>query len=367
MIKMKKKYKVSTSKKNLQLLNHYNLKHVRLKEDRIEFITDSETFEKIKDILDLNYLDLTTTAFRQLFKKHLITIIGAILIFLALVNQSVSIVEVRFTNPDTFDQEVVDYLDRYYRRVGPFSYLNENLNTINFDLRSEFYQYEWIGIRKRGAVLYLDIKKLVNPPKVEDDAPGSYYAKYDGIIQRYHIERGVVVVQEEQYVSRGELLISGDIVHYNNEIEKVRAKGYVIAEVLQYKDYTIKKSQSEVKRSGKMEIVKDYYLFGIKISKDKSDFDSFDVEAGKDTNFFDIIKTKKYYRYETKEIKNTYNSNQAVEYAKSFVYKEFRNSKINEFEKIIFNNLVKIEEDDNYYYVRLIVKSYQNIAVFVKD
>ena len=66
---------------------------------------------------------------------------------------------------------------------------------------------------------------------MEDKTPGSIYAKESGIVKKYHVERGLVLVQEEVYVEKGTLLISGELIHLDSTVENIRAKGYVIAEV----------------------------------------------------------------------------------------------------------------------------------------
>lgn len=362
-----KRYYITTSIANLAFLNKLKIKKLQINDAQVGFYTDKESYLKLKDQIEIKVQDIHQEKFLIILKKHLITIIGCLLIILALINQSISVVAVRFTYEDTYNPEIVDYLEQYYHKVGPFRYLNDNLTNINYNLRSEFYQYEWIGLRKVGSFLYIDIKQINNPPKVDEQAPGSYYARYNGIVKKYHIEKGVVVVQEEQYVSKGELLISGKITHYNNEIENTRAIGYVIAEVLQYKDYQIPKYRTDIERTGKIEKINQYSLFGKTIGKKSITFSHYESAEILNYSILNILQKKTLYAYEIASVSKNYTGDEAILYAKSLVYKEFINQKVNKFEKIIYDNLVKIEEDDEYFYIRLIVKTYQNIAEFKED
>ena len=358
------RYYVKTAKANLPYLNGLQIKDLKEENGNIEFYATEKSLKKIESLIEVESFDRRRHFIARFMRKHLVAVIGCLLIVLALVNLNMSVAAVRFTDSDTYDQEVLTYLEKYYRRVGPFCYLNANLTDINYDLRSTFYQYEWIGVRKNGAVLYLDIKKLTNPPRDEPTAPGALYAKKEGIVKEYHVEKGTVLIQEEQYVNRGDLLISGEVPHYNDVVEWVRAKGYVLAEVLQYHDYTVPKKTSELIRTGRLEIYKAYVLFGRQINKTPSQFENYVVEEGP-TKGGKIFQIKTFYRYEIKEVSTVYNEEEAVEYAKSLVYKEFRHAKTVEKERIVYNRLVRIEADENYYYIRLIVKSYQNIAEFM--
>ncbi|MCK9536977.1 MAG: sporulation protein YqfD [Bacilli bacterium] len=359
-----RRYYVKCGQENIRRLSHLNIKNIKKSEGYFAFYADRKSIEQIKDFPNTEYYDRFRYAVKAIIKKHLIAIIGCLLIVIALVNQNISVAAVRFTDSDTYDEAVLEYLEKYYRRIGPFCYLNANLTDINYDLRSTFYHYEWIGVRKSGAVLYLDIKKLINPPRLEDPTPGALYAETEGIIKKYHVEKGTVVIHEEQYVRPGDLLISGEVVHYNNEIEPVRAKGYVIAEVLKYHDYTVPKTTTDLIRTGKLEIVKAYILCGRQINKTPSQFENYVVEAGaaKGGKLFQI---KTFYRYELKEVTTVYTEEEAVEYSKSLVYKAFRADKTVDKERIVFIKHVRTEQDKDYYYIRLIVKSYQNIARFV--
>jgi sporulation protein YqfD len=359
-----KRYLVKTAKDNLTRLNHFRIRQLRINED-LEFYTDRRNLEAMQKVFELEYVDRYRNAWRSLLRKHLITVIGAVLIMLALINQSQTIRRIEFTDPDTHNEEVLAFLNQYFRRIGPFTYLKGNLTTINNHLRSEFYQYEWIGVRRKGAILYLDIKEIVNNPLPDDKTPGSLYAKESGIVKRYHVESGVVLVQEEVYVEKGTLLISGEIVHYNNRIEQVRAKGYVIAEVLKYYDFKIPKTRSEVIKTGKMQSSKEYFLFSFRLNQKTSFYPEEEVQADDDVLYFGFLHVRKNYHYEIKEVRTDYSPEEAVRYAKTMVTREFRKNKVSKFEKIVYNDLVKIEVGENFYHIRLIVKTYQNIAEFV--
>ena len=92
-----KKYAVSTAKSNLIHLNRFRIKNLRVVEEKLEFITDKRNLEEISKIIPLEYLDLTTSKLKTVVKKHLITIIGTLIIIFALIIQSKSIREVIFT------------------------------------------------------------------------------------------------------------------------------------------------------------------------------------------------------------------------------------------------------------------------------
>jgi len=359
-----KQFYVKTKKGNLRALSGHDLKDLHSDGDYLEFRTNKTSLEIIKDLPETTYYNKSTFLIKEFFKKHIVALIGTLLLILALINQSLSVYSIRFIEEDSYDEEVLNFLEQYYYYIGPFRYLKGNLKDINNDLRSTFYHYEWIALQKSGAILYLDIKEMSNIPIEEDKEIGSLVAKNEGIIKEYHVTKGTVVIQEEKYVNAGDLLISGEVKTYNNEVEFVRATGYVLAEVLEYKDYVIPKKTFALMKTGKIEIYKAYILFGKQINKTPSTFENYLVEEGKEVGG-SAFKIKTFYRYEIKDVTNTYTSDEAISYAKSLVSKEFRNEKTIDKERIIYNKLVRIEEDDDNYYIRLIVKTYKNIAMFL--
>ena len=360
-----KRYLVKTAKENLSFLSHFQIENLKVNEEDLEFYTNYKNLEEMQKIFTLEFTDLFAEKSKNLLRKHLITIIGSLIIMLALINQNYSIRRIEFTNQDTYNEEVLIYLDKYFHKVGPFSYLNTDLTSINNDLRSRFYQYEWIGVHRKGAILYLDIKEIKYKPIEDEKTPGSLIAKESGIVKRYHVEKGIILVQEEVYVEKGSLLISGTITHQDNHQEEIRAKGYVIAEVLKYYDFKIPKMKSESIKTGRMKTSKTYFLLSWKFSKDKKFYNDEEIISNQDQVYLGFLRVKKNYHYEVANIKTIYSAEEAIYYAKSLVNKEFLKNKINEFEKIIYNDLVRIEEDQDYYHIRLIVKRYQNIAEFI--
>lgn len=360
-----KKYNAKTNINNISILSKNKLKDLQIINDEILFKINQTTLEILSNEIELEYEEYQIRKIINTLKKHLITTLGILLIIIALFMQSFGIVGTKFTDPDTYNIAILEHLDKYYKKVGPYLYLNDDLNTINLDLRKTFYQYEWIGVRKEGAYLYLDIKEINNKPIYNNNTPGAYYAETSGIIKKYHVEKGIIMVQEEQYVDKDELLISGNIPKLNNELIRIRAIGYVIAEVLEYRDFVIPKLENKTIRSGKIQVVNNIYIFNKLITKNNNEFAYFEIEEKQKYNFFNFLKNKQITIYEVINIDVKYSIDEAIEYSKSMVKKDFLSKKVNPFEQIIFNELVKTHEDDNYYYIRLIVKSYKNIAKFI--
>lgn len=359
-------YSVELPKNSLDFVNKLNIKDLVIKDDKISFKTDKNSLNILKNKYEYVYFaNNLKSLFKNVISNHIVTLFGMFSFIFVIVFISKTITEIKFTNSNTYNEDVYESVVDNLKKVGPFRFLNKDLNSIDSELKKEFSYYEWIGISKKGTVLIIEIAPSFIDEKInEENLPGSLYAKKDAIIKKYHIEKGIVMVQEEQYVKKGDLLISGDIVHYDNTIEAIHPKGYVIGETLEYYDYKVPKTQTNNIRNGKVEY-KDYYFFKDKmLGKDKFTEEYDEVVK---MNFFNLLFIKRRYYYYREDVKTLYSLEEAESFAKSLIYKEFIKNKTNEQEKIIYIKLARFSEDNDNYYFRFVVKSEERIEEFLTN
>jgi len=355
--------KVKVNAKESSKLSKKNINNIKKKDENLIFYTDESGIKDlISEIENIEYENILKKRIKYFFQKHLITVIALIIIVILLINQSVAITEIRFINYNTYDENVQSFLENKLKKVGPFYYLDDSLNNINFEIKSEFYDYEWISITKNGAYLDVDIKKQKVPgfEDVDDGIVGDYIASRDAIIKAYYVKKGIIFIYESLYVSKGDLLVSGNLKYHLNEIEYIKPQAIIIGEVLEYKSIKVEKNITRTERNGNLIIKNHLSLFNKPVfskSPNETETEKKDV-----LNILDFIKIQKSYYYEVEEVKINYNYDEAFTYAKSLIRKEFPD---NDYEKIIFMKLVSYTEDDNYYDFKFIVKKHENIAQFV--
>ena len=122
------KYLCYTSKTNLEYLSKLKIKNLKVIDEKLEFVCGQETYENLSKLIQIEAIEIGKNKLINLLRKNLITIIGIILIVLALINLDKSVTHIKFSDPDTYNQEVVDYLNKYLKKVGPFYYLKDNLS-----------------------------------------------------------------------------------------------------------------------------------------------------------------------------------------------------------------------------------------------
>lgn len=118
-------------------------------------------------------------------------------------------------------------IDVYKRKVS-FDKLNSIKNKILEDNKDTL---EWIEIREKGCIYYIDVTPRVKSNNnVDNSLPSDIVAEKDGVIKHIVVHRGSKVIDNGDYVKKGDILISGNIIKNENAIDKVHSEGVIYAE-----------------------------------------------------------------------------------------------------------------------------------------
>lgn len=118
-------------------------------------------------------------------------------------------------------------IDVYKRKVY-FDKLNSIKNKILEDNKDTL---EWIEIREKGCIYYIDVTPRVKSNNnVDNSLPSDIVAEKDGVIKHIVVHRGSKIIDNGDYVKKGDILISGNIIKNENVIDKVHSEGVIYAE-----------------------------------------------------------------------------------------------------------------------------------------
>lgn len=254
--------------------------------------------------------------YKLIVKQYLINIIFIFLSIIFIFFVSNLIVDIKY---NIKDQKLIKKInvELSQRGISKFTFKKsyDELEIIkNKILKSLDEDIEWLEITRNGMIYKVDIEKRVDKKPLKKDNYCNVFAKKDGIIKNILISNGVSIVSENDYVKKGDLLISGDIINNEENVGKVCASGIVMGEVW-YKStvkvplVTYKSSRTGKKRNN---IVINYDDYDIKIFRDRLKF----YEAEKKL-FFDALGIKLYleHDYEIKKNKIKLSEKEAVEKA----------------------------------------------------
>lgn len=250
-----------------------------------------------------------------------------------------------------------------YKKKKSFNELNKIKNKI---LKDNEEDLEWIEINEKGCSYNIEVTKRVkNKDSKSDNTPKDIIASKDGLIKYIASTSGVKLKDVNDYVKKGEVLITGNIIKGEDTlITQVEAKGEVYAEVWYTVNITIPFNYVEYVETGKT--INHYYLdiFNKKFTltgkyDSNNTMNTKELVLDKPYLFFKLYKeTKKEYKY--KEFKIDEN----IAYEESLKRSENKiKNKLKDNEYIISKKVLKKEVFRSKMNMEVFFKVYENIGV----
>ena len=195
---------------------------------------DYEKLLKIKSIYDIT--NLGVFGFFKIKKeilknRHILFFIIICFILFIILTNVIFNVEIIHSNRD-----IRNLLNRELKRYGikrlSFKKSYDSLSKIKEKILNKYPdKIQWLEIEEFGTkyIVRTEERKITN--EKEDETPRNIIAKKPGMIKKVIAKKGDIVKDMDDYVEKGELIISGDLI-FNDEIKgKVRADGKVYAEI----------------------------------------------------------------------------------------------------------------------------------------
>lgn len=355
------RYLVSCNIDNLSFVSKLKISNLRLKGDKVYFKTNDLNI--LKD-LEYDYKDLLNLSFKSFFKYNIFILFGFIFLFIVFFIMSKTITKIDFVDKDKYDYKVYSEVESaLHKRFGLY-FMTDKIGSINQKLRSTFYDYQWVSVKKEGTVLYIDI--VNNKDIVKDEVNenvGSLYSKYDTVIEGYYIEEGSSNIKLNRSVKKGDVVISGYIKTYGGKYEEVNAKGYAIGTVLEEVKVNIDRLENKTYFTGEKE-VKYLFVFNNKnLNSYISKFNSYETEYKTIINL-GIFKVLKVTFYEINEESYENSEEDASEKAFDEIDLKFLEEKKYNFEEIITKEIISISKNEYDYEICIKIKKKVDILEF---
>lgn len=157
-------------------------------------------------------------------------LVGAVL-FLAVIMMLSNMVwgiEVKGANPAT-EYQIRKELDEMGVKIGKSQLFLKNVEEIQQDLTNNVPSITWVGVELRGTTFHFQVVEKTEPEKPEYYSPRHLVAKKKAIIVDMFVEKGEPVVEVNDHVKPGDLLVSG-IIGKDGETQVVPSIGKVMGE-----------------------------------------------------------------------------------------------------------------------------------------
>lgn len=217
---------------------------------------------------------------------------------------------------------------------------------------------EWLEIKTDGNIYNVYIIPRKKDSLKSDNAKCNYVANKSGTIKKIKVTKGVLVVQENNYVNKGDVLITGSVI-YNEELKnEVCARGTITGEVW----YKVNVSVPLYERKKKIKKSKynvainlfnnEYLIFKSKYNNRKSI-----TSVGNNDLKISIIKNIDI-NTEYQKISNKKAENKAIRFAREKILKKNHNNS-----RIISENILKKETNNDKINIEVLVTTEEELGV----
>lgn len=300
---------------------------------------------------------------KELKKNNLIItgIVFAVIIFLILTNL---IVKINVIHEDASLRELImDSLKEAGVTTLSFKKSYEEYEEIIESIKDKYPdKIEWLEIDVEGMVLNVRVEERIINEYQKDYSTCHLVASKSGIIKSIYTEKGVSLVSINDYVTKGEMLISGAIALNDEVKENVCASGEVYAEVWYDVNANVPMQEERSKDTGKMR-----YNFMVKKGSSetvllKSRVD--DEKRVENVLLFKLFGWEFYLQkeYEIEIEEYTYTEEEALKRARDLVLEKL-SIKLDDFESVIEEKVLQKTIKNNKLYIDMFVAVKEQIGV----
>ena len=278
-------------------------------------------------------------------------LIGVILFFI----MSNMVVKINIIHESSEIREIIaDELDEYGIKVLSFKKSYKELDKIRQEILDKYPEkLDWMEFDVDGMIINVRIEERIITDTSKSDKVCNLVAAKSGIINDIKVEQGEVLVNINDYVNEGDILVTG-VINYNEEMKRTTcASGEIYATTWYTVDVKIPFEYSEYVETGKKKYNIVWENDGNKKQILRERFDSYNSYLKNILKVFDFnlyVETE----METEKITKTYTEEEALEVG---------------INKAIENVLIKLGEKDEIIDKKVLKKVVNNstmdIEVFV--
>ena len=344
-----------------------NIKYINYKEIEIKINkNDLEHINKIKTIYKIEVTELLgINKLKYLIKKNIHLIISILISFIIIIFLSNVIfkVEVIHSSKELRDL-LINELDEKGIKEKSLVKSYDQIQNIKKEILEKYKdKIEWLEIERSGVKYIVRVEERIITEENKENTPSNIVAKKDAIIKDIDAVRGEVVKNINDYVKKGDTIITGEIKLYEELKDNVSAKGNVYGEVWYQASIEYPMNYYEEKTTGKNKKILSITLLNKKI--ELFTFSKFETKKIKEQILYQNklipFKISKEYQEETIIINENLNDDEAFDKAIQKV-KEKINSNLKGKEKILDIKCLKKEIKDSTIILELFVSVLEDIT-----
>ena len=230
----------------------------KISENELIFNISARGFKKLKNpvyevngkVKIINKKGLFTLKKKFRNKKILLPGIFLVIFFFMLLSSLILDIEI-IGNNLAKTEDILEKLSEIDLQKFKFRSNIDN-EKISVKLINDFDNIAWVGVYEKGTKLVIEIKERNMPPEmIPKDIPCHLVATKDGIIKNLKVTNGEKLVNLNQVVTKGQVLVSGIINTAFDGLRYVHSTGEIIAETWWEEELKIKLYEYKKDYTGK--------------------------------------------------------------------------------------------------------------------
>ncbi|MCK1991553.1 sporulation protein YqfD [Peribacillus muralis] len=134
-------------------------------------------------------------------------------------------IEVKDAKPAT-EHAIRKELDKMGVKIGKVQFFVDDVDTIQRKLSDRIGALTWVGVELKGTTYHFRVVEKRQPKEIEKTSPQNLVASKKAIIAHMFVEKGQSKVNVNDYVGKGQLLVSG-LIGKEDKQEIVSAQGVI--------------------------------------------------------------------------------------------------------------------------------------------
>ena len=343
-----------------------NMEQIKYSKDEILVKVSYEDYKKIKGIRTSYKVDIVKTSGKnrlwQLYQKNKVSLLVFVIsvFFIIFMSNLILFINIESDNSKLkkdIKEELISNGITLYTPKKSYQKLKEVGTKIK---NNNLNEIEWIELEQKGVTLHVKVIERLNKDNKESDDFKDIVASKNGYIRKVYSRKGQLMKNIDDYVKKGEVIISGNIFRNEKVAGKVRASGKVYAEVWyivktnKNLSYTDAEEKTKGKESLKLKI-NNYKINIISIPR-KIDLEKNSV-LFKNNTFSLLLDKEKKYSLKKKKYKN-------IELQKILETKAKKeiNKTLEKDEYIMSQKTLKKYTKNGKMYIEVFFRCYEDIA-----
>lgn len=344
-----------------------NISSIKYEKNRVLLKVSYEDYKKIKQIKTTYQINIIKTCGKKKLledlTKYKVSITTFVISVFFVIFLSNFILFINIETDNTKMRNLIrDELKNNNLTIFSLKKDYNNLQEITSNIKNNnLDKIEWIELDQKGVSLNAKVIERVTNQKTNETGYKDIVAEKNGYIRAIYSRQGQVLKNIDDYVKKGEVIISGNIFRNDKPVAKVKASGKVYAEVWYIVKINKSLNYNKIKEEGKGYLkltlnVNNHEITFLKIPKkviveDKNilfDNNQFKIYSKKEKTY--KVEKSKYTEREITKILETRAKNEIIKGLEKDEY-------------IILQKTLKKYNNDGKMYIEVFFKTYEDISL----